>query len=290
MASQPIPGPKVLIVTGMSGAGSSTTGKVLEDIGYVVIDNLPLALIDEAAHLHDVEEGDTLLAATVDVRTGVDIGALRTTLHTLRGHGLSPMVVFLDADDDVLATRYDEVRRPHPLGGATVPEAITAERAKLAEIREAADVVIDTSGYNVHDLRKRIEAEFSRAAEPRKLRVSVRSFGFKHGHPHDVDMLLDVRFLPNPHWDPTLRPQTGLDVPVRDFVLGNPDTAAFLGKVEELLGFLLPRYEGEGKTYLSLGIGCTGGRHRSVAIAEEIGRRLTETGAAVSVQHRDLGR
>jgi UPF0042 nucleotide-binding protein len=285
-----LPGPKVLLVTGMSGAGRSTAGKVLEDIGYVVIDNLPLSLIDEAAHLHDVEEGTTLLAATVDLRTGLDIGTLRTTLHTLRGHGLSPMVVFLDADDDSLATRYDEVRRPHPLGGETVSEAITAERAALTEIREAADVVIDTSEYTVHDLRKRIEAEFSKAAEPRRLRVSVRSFGFKHGHPHDVDMLLDVRFLPNPHWQPALRPQTGLDGPVRDYVLSNPDTATFLAKVEDLLSFLLPRYEAEGKTYLSLGIGCTGGRHRSVAIAEEIGRRLAETEAAVSVQHRDLGR
>lgn len=285
-----LPGPKVLLVTGMSGAGRSTAGKVLEDIGYVVIDNLPLSLIDEAAHLHDVEEGTTLLAATVDLRTGLDIGTLRTTLHTLRGHGLSPMVVFLDADDDALATRYDEVRRPHPLGGETVPEAIAAERAALAEIREAADVVIDTSEYTVHDLRKRIEAEFSKAAEPRRLRVSVRSFGFKHGHPHDVDMLFDVRFLPNPHWQPALRPQTGLDIPVRDYVLANPDTAAFLTKVEEMLRFLLPRFEAEGKTYLSVGIGCTGGRHRSVAIAEEIGRRLAETGAAVSVQHRDLGR
>ncbi len=290
MPRQSIPGPKVLLVTGMSGAGRSTAGKVLEDIGYVVIDNLPLSLIDDVAHLHDVEEGDTRLAVTVDVRTGIDSGVLRATLHTLRGHGLTPMVVFLDADDGVLATRYDEVRRPHPLGGGTVSEAIEAERRALTEVREAADVVIDTTEYTVHDLRKRMEAEFSRAAEPRRLRVSIRSFGFKHGHPHDVDMLFDVRFLPNPHWDPALRPLSGLDAPVREFVLSNPDTIAFLDRVEDLLGFLLPRYEAEGKTYLSLGIGCTGGRHRSVAIAEEVGRRLGDGGAAVSVQHRDLGR
>lgn len=290
MVNQPIRGPKVLLVTGMSGAGRSTVGKVLEDIGYIVIDNLPLALIDEAAHLHDVEEGETRLAVTVDVRTGLDSGTLRTTLQTLRGHGLTPMVVFLDADDDVLATRYDEVRRPHPVDSATVLEAIALERESLADIRETADVVIDTSEYNVHDLRQRIESEFSRAAEPRRLRVSVRSFGFKHGHPHDVDMLFDVRFLPNPHWEPELRPFSGLDAQVREFVLTNPDSAVFLEHVEGLLGFLLPRFELEGKTYLSLGVGCTGGRHRSVALAEEIAKRLVATGAAVSVQHRDLDR
>ncbi len=283
-------GPKVLLVTGMSGAGRSTTGKVLEDIGYVVIDNLPLSLIDEAAHLHDVEEGETRLAVTVDVRTGIDIGTLRASLHTLRGHGLSPMVVFVDANDEVLATRYDEVRRPHPLAAPTVPEAIAAERAVLTEVREAADVVIDTTGYTVHDLRKRIEAEFSKETEPRQLRVSIRSFGFKHGHPHDVDMLLDVRFLPNPHWDPELRPQTGLEEPVREFVLSNPDTQEFLSRTESLLEFLLPRYEAEGKTYLSVGVGCTGGRHRSVAIAEELGHRLAGAGAAISIQHQDLER
>lgn len=288
MANPPIPGPKVLLVTGMSGAGRSTAGKVLEDIGYIVIDNLPLALIGEVARLHDVEEGGTRLAVTVDVRTGLDIDAWLSTLRSLRSHGLSPMVVFLDAADAVLATRYDEVRRPHPLGAETVIEGIAAERVSLADIRETADVVIDTSEYNVHELRRRIESEFNRVAEPRRLRVSVRSFGFKYGHPHDVDMLFDVRFLPNPHWEPDLRPHSGLDSPVREFVLANPDTTTFLDHVEGLLRFLLPLFEAEGKTYLSLGIGCTGGRHRSVALAEEIGRRLASTGAAVSVQHRDL--
>ncbi len=283
-------GPEVLLVTGMSGAGRSTVGKVLEDIGYVVVDNLPLSLLDEVVRLHDIAEGDRRLAATVDVRTGVDNDALHAALRTLRRQGIAPMVVFLDAADDTLATRYDEVRRPHPVEGATVLESIAAERDALAEIRESSDVVIDTTSYNVHDLRRRIEAEFAKVPGPRRLRVSVRSFGFKHGHPHDVDMLFDVRFLPNPHWQPELRPQTGLDEAVREFVLGNPATQEFLDHAEGMLEFLLPRFISEGKTYLSLGVGCTGGRHRSVAIAEELGRRLGEREVAVSVQHRDLER
>jgi UPF0042 nucleotide-binding protein len=291
--TQPLPasqGPEVLLVTGMSGAGRSTVGKVLEDIGYVVVDNLPLPLLDDVVRLHDVAEGATRLAATVDVRTGLDAAELRHAVRMLRREGIAPMVVFLDAADETLATRYDEVRRPHPVAGATVLESIAAERASLTEIREGADVVIDTTSYNVHDLRRRIETEFSKGRGPKRLRVSVRSFGFKHGHPHDVDMLFDVRFLPNPHWQPELRPQTGQDAPVRDYVLENPATQEFLSHAEGMLEFLLPRFSAEGKTYLSLGIGCTGGRHRSVAIAEELGRRLGEREVIVSVQHRDLER
>lgn len=291
--TQPHPasqGPEVLLVTGMSGAGRSTVGKVLEDIGYVVVDNLPLSLLDDVVRLHDVAEGATRLAATVDVRTGLDGRELQHAQRMLRREGISPMVVFLDAADEVLATRYDEVRRPHPVEGSTVLESIAAEREALTDIREGADVVIDTSEYNVHDLRRRIETEFSKGRSPNRLRVSVRSFGFKHGHPHDVDMLFDVRFLPNPHWQPELRPQTGRDAPVRDYVLGNPATQEFLAHAEGMLEFLLPRFTAEGKTYLSLGVGCTGGRHRSVAIAEELGRRLGEREVTVSVQHRDLDR
>jgi len=282
-------GPKVLIVTGMSGAGRSTVGKVLQDLGYVLIDGLPLQLIDEAAHIHDVEEGTTHLAITVDGRTGLQLDDLAEALHTLRTHGLAPVVLFLDADDDVIAQRYDEVRRPHPGEGETVLDSVRSERSALAPLRELADIVIDTSDYNVHDLRRRIETEFSEPTAER-MRVSIRSFGFKHGHPQDVDLMLDVRFLPNPHWVPELRPHTGLEPEVRDYVLGMADAAEFLRHVEELLGFLLPRYEAEGRAYLSIGVGCTGGRHRSVALAEALGEWARERGASVTVHHRDLTR
>lgn len=290
MTGQTIPkGPKVLLVTGMSGAGRSTVGKVLQDLGYVLIDGLPLQLIDDAAHIHDVEEGETHLAVTIDARTGLRTDDLSEALHALRTHGLNPVVLFLDAADEVIAKRYDEVRRPHPREAETVLDSVREERADLAELRELADIVIDTSGYNVHDLRRRIEQEFSEPTE-RAMRVSIRSFGFKHGHPQDVDLMLDVRFLPNPHWEEALRPHTGLEAPVRDYVLGNPDTQEFLARVEDLLGFLLPRYEAEGRAYLSVGVGCTGGRHRSVALAEAIGSWLADRGVAVSVHHRDLAR
>ena len=282
-------GPKVLIVTGMSGAGRSTVGKVLQDLGYVLIDGLPLQLIDDAAHIHDVEEGETHLAVTIDGRTGIATDDLSEALHTLRLHGVSPFIVFLDARDEVIAKRYDEVRRPHPHPGSTVIESVRNERTGLTPLRELADIVIDTSSYNLHDLRRRIEQEFSEHSAQR-MRVSIRSFGFKHGHPQDVDLMLDVRFLPNPHWVEELRPKTGLDAPVRDYVMGMEDSQEFLGKVEDLLGFLLPRYESEGRAYLSIGVGCTGGRHRSVALAEQIGAWATAQGVDASVHHRDISK
>lgn len=282
------PGPTVLLVTGMSGAGRSEVGKVLQDLGYVLIDGLPLALIEPATRLHDVEEGSTRLAVTLDVRTGLEVEDVSGVLHNLRNADIDTVMLFLDAEDDVLAQRYDEVRRPHPIPGETVAESVGRERAGLAAVRELADIVIDTSRYNVHDLRRRIEKEFAEPSD-RRMRVSIRSFGFKHGHPQDVDMMLDVRFLPNPHWVPALRPQTGLDEPVRDYVLSQPDAEAFLEHTEHLLEFLLPRYEAEGKAYLSIGIGCTGGRHRSVALTEALATWMRERGAAVTVYHRDLG-
>jgi len=280
-------GPSLLLVTGMSGAGRSEVGKVLQDLGYVLIDGLPLALIDDAARLHEVDEGNTRLAVTLDARTGLEVDDLQGVLHDLRHLGIDPVVLFLDAEDDVLAQRYDEVRRPHPTAGTTVAESVARERAELAPLREIADIVIDTSRYNVHELRRRVEREFAEPAD-RRMRISIRSFGFKHGHPQDVDLMLDVRFLPNPHWVADLRPLSGLDVPVRDYVLGQPDAGAFLTKAEDLLEFLVPRYEAEGKAYLSIGIGCTGGRHRSVALAEALGAFLAGRGASVSVHHRDL--
>ncbi len=211
-------------------------------------------------------------------------------IQELRGHGVTPVVLFLDARSDVLAKRYDEVRRPHPVEGDTVLESIANERVLLADVREIADVVIDTSEYGVHDLRRRISSEFESDLGSRQMKVSVRSFGFKHGHPNDINLMFDVRFLPNPYWVPELRSSTGLDPDVRDYVLGNPDATAFFEHATSMLEFLLPKYEAEGKSYLSIGVGCTGGRHRSVALTEALGQWLRDRGASVSIRHRDIGR
>jgi UPF0042 nucleotide-binding protein len=282
--------PQVLIVTGMSGAGRSSVGKFLEDLGYLVIDNLPVSLIDQVIRLHDVEEGQTNLAVIIDARPGLNVGVMVDPIEDLRGHGIAPVVLFLDARSDVISKRYDEVRRPHPLDGDTVLESIENERVLLAPVREIADVVIDTSEYGVHDLRQRITSEFEGPQKHQKMRVSVRSFGFKHGHPNDINLMFDVRFLPNPYWLPELRDLTGLDEGVRDYVLENADAVEFFQHATTMLEFLLPRYEAEGKSYLSIGVGCTGGRHRSVVITEALGRWLGDWGASVSVRHRDVGR
>jgi UPF0042 nucleotide-binding protein len=282
--------PQVLIVTGMSGAGRSSVGKFLEDLGYLVIDNLPVSLIHQVIRLHDVEEGQTNLAVIIDARHGLNVGVIVDPIEDLRGHGIKPVVLFLDARSDVISKRYDEVRRPHPVVRDTVLESIESERVLLEPLREIADVVIDTSEYSVHDLRQRITSEFEDPQKHEKMRVSVRSFGYKHGHPTDTNLMFDVRFLPNPYWVPELRDLTGLDEGVRDYVLGNPDAVEFFQHATSMLEFLLPRYEAEGKSYLSIGVGCTGGRHRSVAITEALGRWLSDWGASVSVRHRDVGR
>ena len=282
--------PQVVVVTGMSGAGRSTAAKVLEDLGYSVIDNLPPSLIPEVIRIRDVPESGELVGLVIDARSGYATEDIRAPLYNLRGLGITVALAFLDADDAVLIKRYEENRRPHPISAETIPEAILQERTMMADLRAMADVVIDTSDYNVHDLRRRIEQEFQDVLLRRRMRVSLRSFGFKHGNPRDADLVFDVRFLPNPHWEEALRPLTGVDLPVREFVMGNRDAATFVDSVAELLSFLIPRFEEEGKSYLSIGIGCTGGRHRSVAIAEELAGRLRGSNANVSVHHRDKDR
>ena len=230
------------------------------------------------------------LAVVVDSRGGDAVERLQEVVQQLEQQGVKTVVLFLDADDNVIIRRYEENRRPHPLAAPTIDEAIAAERKMLDPLREAADVVIDTSELNVHQLRDRIVNEFSPEEMQRPLRVSVRSFGFKHGTPRDADLVFDVRFLPNPHWVPELKPLRGTDPDVADYVLSNPDAAEFVDRVDELIGFLLPKYEAEGKSYVSIAIGCTGGHHRSVAIAEEIGRRLEKRGVRAAVRHRDVER
>lgn len=282
--------PHVLIVTGMSGAGRSSAADVLEDMEYVVIDNLPPALLGAAVKAHDIPEQHTHLAVVIDSRSGLPIEEIREGLIALGRDNVHTRIVFLDADDDVIIKRYEENRRPHPLGLDTITESIAAEREMSRPIREMADVVIDTTNLNIHELRQRITTMFSEDAAPRPMRVSIRSFGFKHGSPRDVDLLFDVRFLPNPHWEPDLRDLVGTDEDVRDYVLTADGAAEFVDRVDQLLEFLIPKFEMEAKSYLSVGIGCTGGHHRSVAIAEELADRLGKHGIRAAVQHRDIHR
>jgi UPF0042 nucleotide-binding protein len=226
----------------------------------------------------------------IDSRGGLPIQELRDAVRELSREGVMTRVVFLDADDDVIVSRYEENKRPHPLGGATISESIAAERELLADLREEADVIIDTSGLNVHELRERLTTQFSEEEMARPMRVSLRSFGFKHGTLRDSDFLFDVRFLPNPHWVPELRNLRGTDDRVAEYVMSAEGAKEFVDRVDELLADLIPRFEAEGKSYLAVGIGCTGGHHRSVAIAEELGRRLAQHGIKASVRHRDIER
>lgn len=289
-------GRRIVIVTGLSGAGKSTALKAFEDAGYYCIDNLPPDVIpevlDTARRRHEGVEsvGDVVVA--MDSRGLRYFGQeIRESLKVIEtAEGWEPQVVFIEADEPTLVRRYKESRRPHPASrDGDVPSAIRREREDLAALREMADVVVDTSGLSAAELRLRFGELAGSEASQGRLTASVISFGFKHGVPLDVDMLLDVRFLPNPHYDPELRPLTGYDAPVVEAVLGTEDCEEFVERTRGMLEFLLPRYVAEGKTYFTLGIGCTGGRHRSVAIAEELARRLGEDpGVRPFVRHRDL--
>jgi RNase adapter protein RapZ len=283
---------RVVIITGLSGAGKSNALQAFEDAGYFCIDNLPPRMIP--AVMETTAQGDggpDGLVVVVDIRGRRYFGEeLERSLEAVEGtEGWEHRILFIDSDDASLLRRYKESRRPHPAArNGDVLEAIRRERHDLANVREMADLVVDTSNYSAVDTRLR----FKRLAESLsgRMTVSLISFGFKHGTPLDVDTLLDVRFLPNPHYDPDLRPLTGHDAPVREAVLGAEDCQKFLQKTEDLLSFLIPRYAAEGKTYFTLGVGCTGGRHRSVAITEELARRLREQDAEIDlfVRHRDV--
>jgi RNase adapter protein RapZ len=282
----------VTILTGMSGAGRSAAADVLEDLGYFVIDNLPAALIPKVAELGRGSERSSRFALVVDVRSGEFIDDLQAALHELRESGARTRVCFLDAGDDVLVRRFEETRRPHPLANTDrVSDGIARERALLGELKGQSDLVIDTSNLNVHELRDRLAELFADdRVSTAGLQVSIVSFGYKHGIPLDIDLLFDCRFLPNPHWVDSLRPLTGRDEPVRAFVLGQPETDRFLDELARLFELLLPAFVREGKAYLSIGIGCTGGRHRSVVIATELAKRLEPLGFSSRVHHRDLER
>jgi UPF0042 nucleotide-binding protein len=283
----------IIVVTGLSGAGRSTAAKCLEDLGYFVVDNLPPELIATMVDLGSRSQGAvTKIAVVMDVRSRAFSSDLRAVIDDLAARGLGPRVLFLDASDDVLIRRFESVRREHPLQGTgRLADGITAERTLLNPLRDAADLVLDTSARSVHELRRMIEDTFVGARSERPpLRATIVSFGFKYGLPVDADLVVDVRFLPNPFWIPELRDQNGQDPEVRDYVLAQNGAATFLEQYTELLGTIGAGYRREGKHFLTLAVGCTGGKHRSVAISEALATRLRDMDVLTAVVHRDLGR
>lgn len=278
----------IVLITGLSGAGRSGAADVLEDLGWFVVDNLPTALIGTIVELAAKPNSDIERLALVAGRRHTEV---LSSVGELRADGHDVRVVFLDASTPELVRRYDATRRRHPLANEAdgLVESIELERSLLAPVRDASDLVIDTTDMNVHQLKERIDRAFD-AVTGSRLRVAVESFGFKHGLPLDADIVMDVRFLPNPHWEDALRPLTGHDPKVRDFVLETAVGSNFVDQFDQLLASLVPQYQAEGRSYLTVAIGCTGGRHRSVAIAEELASRLRSRGVAVTATHRDLAR
>ncbi len=279
---------EVALITGLSGAGRSAAANVLEDLGWYVVDNLPTTLISTIVELASKPGSDIDRLALV---AGRQHEALLTKVSDLRADGHRVTILFLDAATPELVRRYDATRRRHPLADDAegLVESIDLERSNLDEVRAAADLVIDTTDLNVHQLKDRVLAAFDHARNA-GLQVAVESFGFKHGLPIDADIVMDVRFLPNPHWQDELRPLTGHDPEVRDYVLETAAGSEFVDRFDGLLETLLPQYEAEGKSYLTVAVGCTGGRHRSVAVSEELAARLRGRGVAVRTTHRDLAR
>ena len=284
---------ELVILTGMSGAGKASALKAFEDLGFYSVDNLPLELIPRFADLVRTSTEITRAALVIDVREGSRLDRFPSILKKVR-KVLPTRVLFLDAADDALVRRFSETRRPHPLGREeTVVDSIRAERKRLDPVRNVADITLETTKFNVHELRAHINAQFEvrgGAGKERNLTVSATSFGFKNGVPTDADLVFDVRFLPNPHFVPEFRELTGKDKKVAGYVMGFPQTKEFLEKATEMLEFLLPHYIKEGKSYLTVAFGCTGGQHRSVAIAEEMKKRLEAGGYRVKAGHRDMPR
>ncbi len=282
--------PQVAILTGLSGSGKSTALRALEDAGFYCVDNLPIVLLERLIDLSGHTAGEvSRIAAVVDAREGRFLGDTQRVLRELKEKGVEVEVVFFDAADDVLVRRYSETRRRHPLAGegGTVPDGIAAERRALTMLRDVADEVVDTTGWNVHELKRFVQRRFV-AGEKGQLGVTIVSFGFRGGLPTHADLVFDVRFLPNPYFVPELKAFPGTDPRVASFVLGKPEAKEFLDRIADLLGFLLPRYREEGKSYLTVAIGCTGGKHRSVALSAALAERLERAGQAVRLWHRDV--
>jgi RNase adapter protein RapZ len=290
-SSEPPPAPGFTIITGLSGAGRSEAAHSMEDLGYFVVDNLPPALLAKMAELASRPGGPQRVAIVVDARGGVFFGELSKALEELKRLNIDYRIVFLEAHDDDLVNRYEATRRRHPLAPADrVVEGIRKERLMMESLRGDADLIIDTSGLTPHGLRDRIRAAFADTGVEAGLNVSLTSFGFKFGAPRDADLLLDVRFLPNPHWVEELRPLPGTDPRVDAYVRDQDQYRAFMERLESLLDVVVPGYEREGKSYLSVAVGCTGGRHRSVVVTEELAGFFEDRGLAVRVTHRDLDR
>ena len=278
---------ELVIITGMSGSGKASVLKAFEDLGYYCVDNLPVGLIPRFAELVGRSSEIERTALVVDVREGEQLASLPDIIKSVR-RMLPTKMIFLEAEESVLLRRYSETRRPHPLGtGAPVKTSLADERRRLSSIRALADLVIDTSRFNVHELRSYITAKFQKHKSDQNILVSCVSFGFRHGVPEDADLVFDVRFLPNPHFVPEFRPLTGQHPKVAKYIRSFPQTKEFIQRISELLVYLLPHYIHEGKSYLTISFGCTGGQHRSVLIAEEVSKRLRKSGYHVKVVHRD---
>ncbi|MEY4312389.1 MAG: hypothetical protein RLZZ571_1159 [Actinomycetota bacterium] len=285
--SEPI---DVILVTGMSGAGRSTATRALEDLGWFVVDNLPPKLMGEVVDYVPARAGSTKVAVVADVRGGNLFSELQESLLSIKKAGHDLRVLFLEASDEALVRRYESSRRPHPLQREdNILSAVQRERTLLGDLRAESDLVIDTTNLNVHELRRAIEAAFG-DDDHVALRATVMSFGFKYGIPVDADLVADMRFLPNPYWDPKLKELTGLDSAVNDYVIGQPEAQAFLESYSNLVSLVEDGYLREGKRFVTIAIGCTGGKHRSVSMAENLGARLVKNGVEVRVVHRDLGR
>lgn len=283
----------LVIITGLSGSGKSLAANCLEDLGFFCVDNLPISLIqpfcDMARRSSDPARRSALV---VDIREGSSIRKLPDTLQDLRGRGIPLQVLFFECSDQVLKRRFSETRRPHPMAmtTSTLEEAITRERTEMSVIREYSDRIIDTNRFNAHQLKSYLRNAFGTAPDQTGLNINVMSFGFKYGAPAEADLMIDVRFLPNPYFIDHLRNQTGRDEEVRAFLLEQPETKEFSSRFEAFLEYLVPQYIKEGKTYLTVAIGCTGGKHRSVFLTCRIGDHFQNQGLAVTVNHRDLGR
>ncbi len=284
-------GIELVLITGMSSAGRSTAANVLEDLGWYVVDNLPPQLLPPMIALTaSAPQHGRRLAAVIDARSRAFFEALQDALVELGGQGVEPRVVFLDASDDVLVRRQESVRRPHPLqGGGRILDGIRRERELLSQVRESADLLVDTSGLNVTQLKTKVTQAFDRADGVR-LRATLMSFGFKYGIPLDADFVIDMRFLPNPFWVPALRPHSGLSDEVRDYVMSQDGATVFLDRFVSSLEPVLAGYLAEGKRYMTIAVGCTGGKHRSVSITRALAERLEGLGVQIGVLHRDLGR
>jgi UPF0042 nucleotide-binding protein len=282
---------RMVVVTGLSGSGRSAALKAFEDLSYYCVDNLPLPLLPAFVEFVQMSDEASRSAIGIDIREKNFPAEFPELYGKLKGAGLAIELLFLEASDQTLVRRFSETRRPHPLarGAAPLLDAIRKERDALAAVRKLADQILDTSDYTVHDLRQAVERRYAEKDEGRPLVVTIVTFGYKYGIPYELDLLFDLRFLPNPHFVQELKPFTGEDPRVRDYVVGRPGSEEFLARLMDFLAYLLPRYGSEGKSYLTIGFGCTGGRHRSVAVAREVAERLQKLGYDVNLKHRDVG-